>query len=93
MRYTDLNDEQREIFVEAFYECWHNEFSFEDDKSNSLPWGCPWYWNHSLDEMIYEDIRKDAIEYFKAVKFDIELDHKGAKEAYEDWKNDEDEQD
>lgn len=41
----DLTDDERERFVEAFYEIADSRL---DDGESCSPWGCPWYWGTSV---------------------------------------------
>lgn len=76
----DLNDEQKEIFTEAFYEAWSNceEFDeYEPDLTSVVPYGCPWFYNEEL-EINSLSLEESAGDYFYSMMDDIAEDYESA---------------
>jgi hypothetical protein len=58
-----LTEEQRDVFVEVFYELWEMYKLGERDIITDCPWGCPWY--HASRVVIRGiDVREMAKNYF-----------------------------
>lgn len=80
--FKELNEEQKEEFCDAFYECSPlTRKEIAEDGETDTPWGCPWYYTESAElegttpaewgESYYEQCREEfegiIEEYRKAV--------------------------
>ena len=70
--YNELSQEEQEIFINAFYNCWNEGLLDENDLvgENPRPWGCPWYYAGDK-ELLDADIIKAAEMYFESVEREI----------------------
>lgn len=62
----ELTDEEREIFVEAFYEAMPSELDDRFPESPN-PWGCPWNYQKTLI-LIGNSLEEMAKNYAKKVQ-------------------------
>lgn len=75
MKYLEFTEEQRDEFVDFFYEKLSElgvELSVEDESESPYPWCCPWLWcededttGETIEEMAYNYAKKHAKEIYE----------------------------
>lgn len=66
----DLTDNQRDVFVEAFYLEWNFDEVGEEDTESPAPWGCPWY-DRGETILTGSTIEECAVNYFNDCKDEL----------------------
>ena len=66
----ELTEDEREEFVEYFYDAWDLPYDTDEYSDISCPWGCPWYRGNSI-ELKGNTIKEMAENYWVSVREDI----------------------